>query len=158
MKLLQNPDDGELWIDTDSLKLFAYYNDGDSSQWVGIRSPVETTFETTEGTSGNAAISLGDNPPSSPDDGELWIDTNQSRNYFVYYNDGDSSQWVGVKNPLQSSSESSSDGGNAAISLGDNPPSNPNDGELWVDTTNLELFVYYNDGDSSQWVNIRKSS
>ena len=46
-------------------------------------------------------------------------------------------------------------GGNAGISLSDSPPSEPDDGALWVDTTNLELFVYYDDGDTEQWVGVR---
>ena len=95
-----NPVDGELWIDTDSLKLFAYYNDGDSAQWVGIRSSLDVSFEAPVDLDANAAISLGDNPPSNPEDGELWIDTTNLE-LFVYYNDGDSSQWVGVKSPIE---------------------------------------------------------
>jgi hypothetical protein len=34
----------------------------------------------------------------------------------------------------------------------DTPPPNPNPGTLWYDTANLELFVYYDDGNSQQWI------
>jgi len=40
----------------------------------------------------------------------------------------------------------------AAITVGDVAPSNPNDGDLWFDSTGLKTFIYYNDGTSSQWV------
>jgi predicted RecA/RadA family phage recombinase len=40
----------------------------------------------------------------------------------------------------------------AAITVGDVTPSNPNDGDLWFDSTGLKTFIYYNDGTSSQWV------
>ena len=41
-------------------------------------------------------------------------------------------------------------GNNVVIS--DTPPANPITGELWWDSTQGILRVYYNDGDSSQWV------
>jgi hypothetical protein len=34
----------------------------------------------------------------------------------------------------------------------DIPPSNPREGDLWFNSSNLKTYVYYNDGDSSQWV------
>ena len=34
----------------------------------------------------------------------------------------------------------------------DTAPSNPTDGDLWWNSDNGELKVYYNDGNSSQWV------
>ena len=33
-------------------------------------------------------------------------------------------------------------------------PSNPNSGDNWFDTTDAALNIYYNDGSSSQWVEI----
>ena len=35
---------------------------------------------------------------------------------------------------------------------GDTPPSNPTPGASWWDSVSCQLFVYYNDGNSSQWV------
>lgn len=32
------------------------------------------------------------------------------------------------------------------------PPSSPNDGDLWWDSDSGDLYIYYDDGDSSQWV------
>ena len=40
------------------------------------------------------------------------------------------------------------------VTVGDEPPNipNPNNGELWWESDTGDLYVYYNDGDSSQWV------
>ena len=42
--------------------------------------------------------------------------------------------------------------GGANVTTDDNPPSNPTDGDLWWDSANGRLNVYYDDADSSQWV------
>ena len=44
-------------------------------------------------------------------------------------------------------------GGGASVTTSDTAPSNPSEGDLWYDTTELTTYVYYNDGNSSQWVN-----
>jgi hypothetical protein len=41
-------------------------------------------------------------------------------------------------------------GGSAAVSSG--PPATQSEGDLWYDTDDGRLFIYYNDGSSSQWV------
>ena len=40
------------------------------------------------------------------------------------------------------------------VNVGDNPPNipTPNEGELWRESDTGDLYIYYNDGDSSQWV------
>ena len=40
------------------------------------------------------------------------------------------------------------------VNVGDNPPNTPtpNEGELWWESDTGDLYIYYNDGDSSQWV------
>ena len=32
------------------------------------------------------------------------------------------------------------------------PPASPSEGNLWFDTANLALMIYFNDGNSTQWV------
>lgn len=74
--------------------------------------------------------------------GFLWWDSTNG-SLYVYYNDGDSSQWV----------EAAPTGAASSIArVGQNPPSNPNDGELWWSTVKGNLYIYYNDGNSSQWI------
>ena len=47
-----------------------------------------------------------------------------------------------------------SEGGSsgASVTSSDSAPSSPSAGDLWFDTEDLIMYVYYNDGSSSQWV------
>lgn len=40
----------------------------------------------------------------------------------------------------------------AATSIGDNPPEAPQTGQLWFDIDDGSLYIFYNDGNSTQWV------
>jgi hypothetical protein len=64
---------------------------------------------------------------------------------YVYYNDGSSSQWVKA-NP------SGSGGSGASVAVQETAPSNPSSGDMWFDPNALKTYIYYNDGDSNQWV------
>jgi hypothetical protein len=52
-------------------------------------------------------------------------------------------EWDGVKWTLA---------GNSPINIGDEPPPNPVSGALWWDTVSANLFIWYDDGDTAQWV------
>ena len=56
----------------------------------------KTAWETLESVDANAALS--DNPPTNPNNGDLWFNS-ASGELLVRYNDGTSSQWVGVSGP-----------------------------------------------------------
>ena len=43
-------------------------------------------------------------------------------------------------------------GGGASVSVGSNPPGSPSGGDLWWDSDVGELYIYYSDTDSNQWV------
>ncbi len=43
-------------------------------------------------------------------------------------------------------------GGTASVFIGSNPPASPSTGDMWWDDDDGRLFLYYFDGDSSQWV------
>tara|TARA_B100000214_G_scaffold184928_1_gene133363 strand:+ start:3491 stop:4078 length:588 start_codon:yes stop_codon:yes gene_type:complete len=43
-------------------------------------------------------------------------------------------------------------GGGANVTTSDTPPASPSDGDLWWDSQNGRLNVYYEDANSSQWV------
>ena len=49
------------------------------------------------------ALTVSDTAPSSPDAGDLWLDSTQAKLY-TYYNDGDSSQWVSVNSGVSTPS------------------------------------------------------
>lgn len=42
----------------------------------------------------------------------------------------------------------------AALTKSASKPSTPSNGDMWFDTSNGQLFMYYNDGTSSQWFQI----
>lgn len=44
--------------------------------------------------------------------------------------------------------------GGASVITSDVAPSSPSVGDMWFDSEVLKIFIYYNDGDSSQWIEI----
>ena len=44
--------------------------------------------------------------------------------------------------------------GAKTLQTSDSAPSNPSDGDLWYDTDDGGLFIYYADGTSNQWVEV----
>ena len=98
-------------------------------------------------TSGGSVVTTSDSAPSSPNDGALWFDTTGLKMY-VYYADGNSSQWV------ESTPGAGASSGAAAVSISETGPSTPDEGALWFDPSNLTTYIYYNDGNSSQWVEL----
>ena len=73
--------DGDLWWDSDDGRLYIYYTDADSSQWVDA-SP-----------DANIAVMSGPNPPANAVVNDLWFNTNTGLLY-IYYQDTDGLQWV----------------------------------------------------------------
>ena len=85
---------------------------------------------------------------------------------YKYYGDGSNltglsagpqgAQGVqGATGPTGPTGPAGSGGGNSGIGtvgMSTSPPSSPSAGSLWWDTDIGELYVYYNDGDSAQWV------
>ena len=47
---------------------------------------------------------------------------------------------------------SASGGGGATVTISTTPPVGPSAGDLWFNSENGTLYVYYDDGDSQQWV------
>jgi len=170
-----SPNDGDLWFDTDELKTYVYYNDGTSSQWVEAAGNVASN------------VHLSDAAPSTQSEGDLWFNSSNLRLY-VYYNDGTSSQWIEASGSVNSSTVASLDdltdvdltttsptdgqaliwdsvnsawkpgdvasggGGGASVSVSDTAPSSPSVGDLWFNSANTKMYVYFNDGTSSQWI------
>lgn len=81
-------EEGNLWFNETTGKLFAYYDDNTSEQWVDVSGG---------GGGGGANIVVSSTAPdpltSSP--GNLWFN-NVTGVLFVFYEDINSSQWVGV--------------------------------------------------------------
>jgi hypothetical protein len=100
------------------------------------------------GSGGGGSITVG----PSPSVGNLWWDSVGGQLY-VYYNDGTSSQWVVSNNePGPIGATGASGTGNAIIAS--TPPSSATPGELWWDDVGGDLYIFYDDGTSQQWVGV----
>lgn len=99
------------------------------------------------GAGGNTTVTVGDTLPPGPAAGNLWFNTNTGT-LFLYYDDGDSRQWVQPSSVIGTPA-SATDG---SVFVGTIAPISPENGDLWLNTSNGSLYVYVNDGDSSQWI------
>lgn len=79
-----NPVQGTLWIESDTLILWFYYVDVDSSQWVQLNGSAA---------GGPAFANVSDVPPDSPPQGSLWWESDTGI-FWIYIDDGNSQQWV----------------------------------------------------------------
>lgn len=157
-----SPAAGDLWWDSTIGQLRIYYSDGTSSQWVdafnsqGLQGPAGPTGPTgpagatgATGPQGPAGVDgktirYGSTAPSAGtgNDGDFYINT--SNNYI--YGPKAAGTWpAGI----------SLVGGGAAgssVTISDTAPVSPNSGDVWWNSTNGVLYIYYDDGTSSQWV------
>ncbi len=126
---------GFLWWDETEGRLKIWYESGASGAWVDATpTPPPVTVNTSQ------------TPPANPVEGDLWWDSVNGRLY-VYYTDANGSQWVDAC-PVPDNGAR----GNSYISQGTTPPSSPEPNDMWFDTDTGNLFIYYTDADSSQWV------
>jgi hypothetical protein len=92
-----SPSDGDMWFDSSTLTLYAYYDDGNSQQWIDLAGQA-TTLQATS----------SDTAPANPSTGAIWFDT-ANLNLFVYYSDGSSNQWVQMNSEAPAIPEDLSD-------------------------------------------------
>ena len=86
------------------------------------------------GGSGGASVTVGENPPANPIQGDLWWDS-IGGSLYVYYIDIGSNQWV-IASP-----NVGGDTG-ATIFTGQNAPTEPIEGALWFNTLDNTIYVY----------------
>jgi len=116
--------------------------------------------------------------PTNPVNGEVWLNSTDG-NTYIYYVDADSSQWIeigGSTAPPPNISDlndveiyealdgqtlvydSASDqwvngeGSTVPVIISETAPVSPEVGELWLNSTEAKMYVYYDDGTSAQWV------
>jgi len=88
---------------------------------------------------------ISSNPPAITIPGFLWWD-DVGGSLYVYYKDTDSEQWVEAVPSGASKTRST-----AAVST--NPPDAPAGGELWWDSENGRLYIWYEEiGGTNQWM------
>ena len=132
-----SPTSGDLWWNSNSGVLKIYYQDVDTSQWVDA-SPTASSAQ-------GAKVITSDLPPMNPVQGDLWWNSSEG-SLKVYFSDGDSNQWV------DASPGGVITGGGASVTTSDAPPSNAADGDLWWQSDVGVLKIYYDDGNTQQWV------
>ena len=135
-----SPTSGDLWWNSNSGVLKIYYQDVDTSQWVDA-SPTASSAQ-------GAKVITSDLPPMNPVQGDLWWDSSDG-SLKVYFSDGDSNQWVDASHASPGAIIS---GGGASVTTSDVPPSNAADGDLWWQSDVGVLKIYYDDGNTQQWV------
>jgi len=96
------------------------------------------------GGGGGAPVAISATPPATPAFGDLWMDPDEL-DTKVWYDDGNSTQWVSISGAVMPASA-------GVVHIGPTAPTSPNEGQLWIDDADLEMLVWYDDGDSAQWV------
>jgi hypothetical protein len=87
---------------------------------------------------------------------------------YIYYNDGDSQQWVyatlgnvGATGPKGEDGTIGVDGATGPtgptgpvqnVTISDTAPGSPSPGDMWWSSVTGELYIWYDDGSSQQWV------
>ena len=118
--------------------------------------------------SGGASVSISDTPPVAEKPGDLWY--NSATGFiFVWLDDGTSTQWV-ITNPvvpLQGPAgadstipgpqgppgETGPEGPGSRVNTQDDPPADPNDGDMWWESDSGRLHILYRDPDDNRyWV------
>ena len=86
-----DPKPGNLWYNPEDGRLYVYYEDINSSQWVDASPDGWNALD-------GASIHVGDQPPTDQIEGSLWWNTTDNTLY-IYYTDATSEQWVTASPP-----------------------------------------------------------
>lgn len=68
---------------------------------------------------------------------------------------------TGLQSPLDSNDAATKayvDSNASSVETSDTAPTNPNNGDMWFKSDTLDLYVYYTDANSSQWVQVGGST
>lgn len=93
---------------------------------------------------GQPVVVVSDTPPVEPCEGSLWFLPSRLE-LMVYYCDRDTCQWVPAATTLGGT-------GGAQAKVSDQPPVGARCGDLWHDSERQEMRVFYDDGNTRQWV------
>ena len=129
-----SPGAGDLWWDSDVGNLQIYYTDANSSQWV---------------TANNAG-------PQGPQgaQGATGAQGHQGVQGAAGAQGAQGRQGAQGVQGAQGHQGRQGSVGIASLTISQTPPSSPAQGDMWWDSDDSTLGLYYNDGNSSQWVNI----
>jgi hypothetical protein len=141
---------GSLWYNTVDTNLYVNYNDGFASYWVSttvaatfVESSSYSYFAESATTARNA-LTASYFLTASVTSASLA----RTASYINVTGSGIGIQWVGDQLVLSASSV----GGGAQVILQSTAPTSANPGDLWFDTDDGVMSVWYDDGTSGQWV------
>ena len=120
---------------------------------------------------GGGSVIVADTAPNAADEGDLWFDSESGRLYIWYVNANSQGQWVDaspegpdetqvgdLKYDIANEDLQYWDG-NAWVSIGGigssvttEEPTDPSNGDLWWNTADNTLYIWYEDDDTGQWV------
>ena len=104
---------------------------------------------------GSGSYTISATAPESPEAGDVWFDSTDGKSY-IYYDDGDTTQWLEIGSrqpgPTGATGSTGPQGDPGRFFTSDTAPENPVDGDVWFNSSNGVILVYYTDVDSSQWV------
>jgi hypothetical protein len=133
-----DPINGDFWFDTSTGNIYVYYSDTDTSQWVQTAGPNLASLRGSD-------FIVQTTAPGTPVSGDVWYDSSEGFTY-IYYEDEDSSQWI------QFGLNRNGADGTSNFSIQTAAPESPTKGDVWYDSSSGFTYIYYQDADSSQWV------
>jgi len=128
---------GDLFFKTDTNEIYAY----DGTQWVVAEGPTGPTGAAGEpGPAGAASTVPGPTGPTGPtgpagQDGTIGVDGATGPT-------GPTGADSTVPGPTGPTGPAGS-GGTGNVTVSEDPPLSPSEGDLWIDSDNIKLYVYY---------------
>jgi hypothetical protein len=149
----ENPRPGDSWFDSEELLLYLYYKDEDSAQWIQLFG--QPGFGVPDGGLENQVLAK----VSSDSYDTEWVDVVSSianlsdvdldglvdGNSLIY--DSASGKWIPGEG-----------GGGASFSVSATAPEEAESGDVWFNSTSGKTYIYYEDEDSAQWVEIASNT
>ena len=138
---------GEVTVDTDKNTIVVHDGSTPGGHPLALYSDLSgaPSSGSSGGSTGGASTTVSDTAPSSPSAGDFWYNSS-TLGLFIYYNDGNSSQWVQVSGGVSTGE---------TVITSDTAPTGVDSGDFWLDSTNLDLYVYYVDSNGTgQWIQV----
>ena len=143
--------DGDLWFNTNNLKLYAWYDDGSSKQWVSISQVGPkgdpSTVPGPKGADSTVPGPAGHAGPAGAKGADSIVPGPAGPK-------GADSTVAGPAGAKGDKGDKGDKGAAQKVSMSVTPPATPVAGDLWFNTNRSALYAFYNDGSSSQWVSI----
>ena len=130
---------GFLWYDTAQAAAFIRLNEN----WIPLVPPQVEDPDTGEIINFNLVM-VSPDPPATAVHGQLWWDSSLGRLFIYYVDTTTDPQWLEASPNI--------DGINGGIAFaGPDSPSGAAEGEMWFNTSNEQLYIYYN----GEWVTVK---